>query len=114
MTDTALAKELGIHRNTVRKYRKAAEAERKEAAKRVLETRVEAAMPNALETMGFVLTTAHEEYKANREAPQGRLALDASVAMLKYLGLGQEADPLDGASDEALLEQVSERLGFRR
>ena len=52
--------------------------------------------------------------EAEPTPPWVRETRESATALLKYLGLGQEKDPLDAIADEVLMEQVSERLGLRR
>ena len=71
-------------------------------------------MPNALEALGATLRVSRAQMEAEPTPPWVRETRESATALLKYLGLGQERDPLDAISDEVLMEQVSERLGLRR
>lgn len=110
-TDAQLAKELGIAEITVRKYRSRARKTRREATQRVIEQRIDAEIPNALDALGFVLRTARAEYEATKEVPHGRLLKDAAVDLMRYGGVVPEKDPLGDTPDAELIEEALRRAG---
>ena len=109
-----LAAKYNVSEPLIQRVRRQGRAERIAAAKEVLEKRVEAEMPNALEALGATLRVSRAQMEAEPTPPWVRETRESATALLKYLGLGQEKDPLDAISDEVLMEQVSERLGLRR
>ena len=113
LTSTLEAK-YGVSGTLIRGIRAEGRRERREVVRGVVEKRVEAEMPNALEALGATLRVSRAQMEAEPTPPWVRETRESATALLKYLGLGQEKDPLDAISDEVLMEQVSERLGLRR
>lgn len=111
VTDGKLADQLGIHRHTVRKYRKQGRDERRAVTARVIESRIEAEIPSALDGLAFVLTQSRKNFEATNEVPHGRLLMDAAVSLIRYGGVAQEKDPLDGVADAELIEEALRRAG---
>jgi hypothetical protein len=110
-TDQVLAKELNLGESTIRKYRRKARLARREVTQRVVEQRIEAELPNALDALAFVLKTAKAEYEGSREVAQGRLLKDAAVDLIRYGGIVPEKDPLEAHDDGELIQEALRRAG---
>ncbi len=75
-----LAEELGVHRNTVLKYRQQSREDRQEATKEILVEYARKHTTNALERVSEVGELAMERYRVSLKPDDGRLALEAAKA----------------------------------
>jgi DNA-binding transcriptional regulator LsrR (DeoR family) len=100
ITDAQLARDLGIHRNTVRKYRKEARAERQEVAREILAQHVEANIPDALKDLTDLRKIVREKFEATKDPKDGNLWLAAIKTTLEHVA-PDDAD-LDRAIDAEL------------
>lgn len=85
VTDTALARELGIHRNTVRRYRQRARQERQELARDLLAQHVEANIPDALADLTALRRQARDRYEKEGDCRDGQLWLSAIKTTLEHV-----------------------------
>jgi predicted transcriptional regulator len=108
-TDTTLARELGIHRNTVRKYRKVGRQEREEIAREVLARHVEENIPDALADLTEIRRLAREVYERTQDPRQGNLWLSAVKTTLEHVS--PDAAALDAAIDAELAALHEEGQG---
>lgn len=109
-----LAEQYGVSEPLIRRLRREGRLTRKEVAREVIERRVTAEMPNALEALGATLRVSRDQMEAEPSPAWVRETRESATAILKHLGVMPERDELGDAPDEALLEQISERLGLRR
>jgi hypothetical protein len=96
---------LGIHRNTVRKYRKQARQERQEIAREILAQHVQENIPDALKDLTDLRQTVREKYEANGDTRDGQLWLAAIKTTLEYVR--PDDTELDAAID-AELERLAD------
>jgi hypothetical protein len=100
VSDTALGRELGIHRITVWKYRRLAKQERQEIAREVIAQHVEANIPDALADLADLRLTAKQAYKSSGDARDGSLWLNAIKTTLEYV------TPDDATLDAAIEQEL--------
>jgi hypothetical protein len=114
ITGEALAEQYGVSRALISKIRREGRQERAEAAKEVIQRRVEREMPNALEALGETLQVARSQMNAEKTPAWVRETRESAMALLKYLGLEGEKDPHADVTDEALLDELESRGLVRR
>jgi hypothetical protein len=106
-TDSALARELGIHRNTVRKYRAPARIERQEVAREILAQHVAENIPDALKDLTDLRKRVREKYEEKGDPRDGQLWLAAIKTTLEHVR------PDDAYLDDAI-EAEMERVAASR
>lgn len=111
VTNQQLADDLGLHRNTIRKYRNLAKEHQAEAARVVIVERVSKETPNALAALSDCVRVSHTMMLKTNEPDYIRECRTSAKVLLDYLGLAPEPDEFDGVSNEALLDEVRMRLG---
>lgn len=100
-TAAELGRQHGVSDRMIRYYRKDARQERREIARDVLEKRVEAEMPNALDDLAALRAKAREVYEGSAAAKDGALWLASIKTTLDYLGNPSD-DDLDAAIEDGL------------
>jgi hypothetical protein len=110
-TAEALAEELGVSVRTVKTYRTQSRKERAEVAREAVREVVESAAPDAIKTLRRTMVLSSEEMEKERSTAWLRETRESAIAVLKYLGLTPEKDPLDGVNDQELIEEALRRAG---